>query len=266
MKKYAARAFIHKGKGGNIAGVVLDAGHLNTLEKQAIAKELGYSETAFHTQHKDGKEELEFYTPTKKIDFCGHATVATYGILSKDYPAGIYTVHISGQEIKVKIETDKIGLQQKLSFIKDVLNFKTVLSSSFSNLSLENIIDVKHINNGVPFFVVEFTDWNSIKNLKPIHPEIEKISQKYDLVGYYLTSPIENHQSMTRMFAPYYGIPEESATGMGAGCLMAYLNKKYRSTSHTVIQGMAMQPEQPSCLELQIEKNDIWVFGRFQVI
>ena len=55
--------------------------------------------------------------------------------------------------------------------------------------------------------------------------------QEYNLIGYYLTSPPENHQSMTRMFAPYYGIPEESATEMGAECLRAYLNKKYGSLS-----------------------------------
>ena len=266
MKKYAAKAFTHQGRGGNIAGVVLEADHLTSSEKQAIAKELGYSETAFHIQHKDKKEEMEFYTPTKRIDFCGHATVATYGILSKKYSTGIYTVHISGQEIKVKIDTDKIGLQQKLSFINEVPNFKTLLSSSFSNFSLESLVDVKYINNGNSFFVIEITDWNSIKNLTPVHPEIEKVSQEYNLVGYYLTSPAENYQSMTRMFAPYYGIPEESATGMGAGCLMAYLNKKYGSASHTAIQGLAMKPAQPSCLELEIEKNNIWVFGNFQVI
>ena len=267
MEKYVVKAFVtNQGEGGNIAGVVLNSDHLTSLEKQRIAKELGFSETAFHVQHKNGKEELEFYTPTKRIDFCGHATVATYGVLSKKYPIGVYTVHISGQEIKIKIGTDKIGIQQRLSFINDVSDFKTILSSSFSSFSLENLVDVKHINNGVSFFVIEITDWNSIKELKPVHSEIEKVSRKHNLVGYYLTAPPENHQSMTRMFAPYYGIPEESATGMGAGCLMAYLNKKYGNLSHIAIQGMAMKPEQPSRLELEIKEDHIWVFGKFQLM
>ena len=268
MKKYIVKAFVtHQGEGGNIAGVVLDAGHLTSLERQKVAKELGFSETAFHVRHKDGKEELEFYTPTKRIDFCGHATVATYGVLSRKYSIGVYTVYISGQKIKIKIDTDKIGIQQKLSFIHKVPDFNTILSSSFSNFSLKNIIDVNHVNNGLSFFVIEATDWNSLKNLEPIHSEIESVSQKHNLVGYYLTSPLKNHQSMTRMFAPYYGIPEESATGMGAGCLMAYLNKKYEIVSHTAIQGMAMRPEQPSRLELEIKENgNIWVFGKFQLI
>ena len=244
---------------------MLGANHLTSLEKQTIARELGFSETAFHTKHKNGDEQLEFYTPTKKVDFCGHATRATYGVLSKSYPIGIYTVNISGQKIKIKIDTDKIGLQQRFSFINDVPNFKAILSSSFSKFSLENLVDVKHINNGVSFFVIEVIDWAFIERIEPIQLEIEKVSQKYDLVGYYLTGPPKDQQSMTRMFAPYYGIPEESATGMGAGCLMAYLNKRYGSSSHVAIQGMAMRPKQPSRLELEIEGNNIWVFGKFQI-
>lgn len=266
METYQVKAFTHQGQGGNIAGVVLGAGRLTAVKKQAMAKDFGFSETAFHTKHENGKEELEFYTPTKRIDFCGHATVATYGVLSKTYPIGIYTVYMSGQDIKVKIGSDQIGLQQKLSFINEVVDFKTRLSSSFSNFSMESIADVKHINNGNSFFVIEVNDWDAIKNLNPVHSEIEKVSQEKDLVGYYLTSSPENHLSRTRMFAPYYGIPEESATGMGAGCLMAYLNKKYGSVSHTAIQGLAMKPAQPSCLELEMTGKDIWVSGQFQIV
>ena len=47
---------------------------------------------------------------------------------------------------------------------------------------------------------------------------------------------------------------------------MAYLNKKYGNLSHTAIQGLAMEPPQPSCLELEIKEKDIWVSGAFQVV
>lgn len=266
MEKYIVKAFTHQEKGGNVAGVVLDAGHLTTLEKQKIAKEFGFSETAFYMKNEDDKEYLEFYTPIKKIDFCGHTTVATYGVLSKKYPTGIHNVWISGQKINIKVGIDKIGLQQRLAFIDQVSNFKEMLSSSFLNFSVEDLLDVAHINNGNSFFVIEVSNWNSIEDLNPIHSEIEKISQEYNLVGYYLTSLPENHSSKTKMFAPYYGILEESATGMGAGCLMAYLNEKYGYISHTAIQGLAMKPAQPSCLELEIKGKDIWVSGAFQIV
>ena len=46
-KTYVVSAFTANGKGGNRAGVVLDTGELSADQMQAIAAELGYSETAF---------------------------------------------------------------------------------------------------------------------------------------------------------------------------------------------------------------------------
>ncbi|MCU1631370.1 MAG: phenazine biosynthesis protein PhzF, partial [Micrococcaceae bacterium] len=43
--RYAA--FTHTPDGGNPAGVVLDADHLDATDMQAIAARIGYAETAF---------------------------------------------------------------------------------------------------------------------------------------------------------------------------------------------------------------------------
>ena len=42
-----------------------------------------------------------------------------------------------------------------------------------------------------------------------------KVSEQYDLVGYYLSDPIEDARSKTRMFAPYYGILRGDGHGYG---------------------------------------------------
>ena len=44
---YVAAAFSKDDKGGNKAGVVLGRSELTSVQKAAIAKEMGYSETAF---------------------------------------------------------------------------------------------------------------------------------------------------------------------------------------------------------------------------
>lgn len=44
---YVAAAFSKDAKGGNKAGVVLGRSELTSVQKAAIAKEMGYSETAF---------------------------------------------------------------------------------------------------------------------------------------------------------------------------------------------------------------------------
>ena len=50
---YVMSAFSKENKGGNKAGVVLNREDLTVRQKMAIAKELGYSETAFVTHSKE---------------------------------------------------------------------------------------------------------------------------------------------------------------------------------------------------------------------
>ena len=74
-------AFSINGKGGNPAGVVFDADNMSTQQKQAIATKAGFPETAFVSASKLADFKLEFFTPTKQIAHCGHATIATFSYL-----------------------------------------------------------------------------------------------------------------------------------------------------------------------------------------
>jgi PhzF family phenazine biosynthesis protein len=73
--RYAA--FSDDPKGGNPAGVVLDASALGDERMLAIAAEVGYSETAFITGTGGGVHRVRYFSPLAEVPFCGHATVAT---------------------------------------------------------------------------------------------------------------------------------------------------------------------------------------------
>src|SRR4051794_9196627 len=82
--RYAA--FTTTPDGGNPAGVVLDAADLDDAAMQAIAAEVGYSETAFLTGPAaapagadPGAQHLvvRYFSPLAEVPFCGHATIAT---------------------------------------------------------------------------------------------------------------------------------------------------------------------------------------------
>jgi PhzF family phenazine biosynthesis protein len=79
--RYAA--FTTTPDGGNPAGVVLDAAGLDGSEMQAIAADVGFSETAFLTGPADGSGgpglhlTVRYYSPLAEVPFCGHATIAT---------------------------------------------------------------------------------------------------------------------------------------------------------------------------------------------
>ncbi|PRX20849.1 PhzF family phenazine biosynthesis protein [Actinoplanes italicus] len=75
IQRYAA--FTLDPSGGNPAGVVLDASTLDDAAMQAIAADVGYSETAFVTVRDGDRFRVRYFSPLAEVPFCGHATVAT---------------------------------------------------------------------------------------------------------------------------------------------------------------------------------------------
>ena len=95
------------GRGGNPAGVVLDAGGLDDAAMQRIAADLGYSETAFlfPRDHEPNVYDVRFFAPEQEVPFCGHATIASGVALVERHPAeelvfhtpaGLVTVNTGG--------------------------------------------------------------------------------------------------------------------------------------------------------------------------
>ncbi|GAA2602413.1 PhzF family phenazine biosynthesis isomerase [Streptomyces roseoviolaceus] len=70
-------AFSTDPKGGNPAGVVLDATGADDAAMLAAAAEVGYSETAFVVPSGDGALDVRYFSPLAEVPFCGHATIAT---------------------------------------------------------------------------------------------------------------------------------------------------------------------------------------------
>src|SRR3954452_17576769 len=100
-------AFTDTPDGGNPAGVVLDASELGEADRQAIAKELGYSESAFLTKRPDGDYDIRYYSPEAEVAFCGHATIATAVALAERDGAQPRVFHTRGGAVPVDTrETD----------------------------------------------------------------------------------------------------------------------------------------------------------------
>ena len=92
--RYAA--FTTDPRGGNPAGVVLDATGMTDEQMLATAAEVGFSETAFLVPGPD-PVGVRYFSPRAEVSFCGHATIASAvawaerhgpGRLLFDTPAG----------------------------------------------------------------------------------------------------------------------------------------------------------------------------------
>ena len=68
-------AFSTDPRGGNPAGVVLDATGMTDEQMLATAAEVGFSETAFLVPGPD-PVGVRYFSPRAEVSFCGHATIA----------------------------------------------------------------------------------------------------------------------------------------------------------------------------------------------
>jgi predicted PhzF superfamily epimerase YddE/YHI9 len=87
---------------GNPLGVFLDGGEVPEERRQAVAKELGFSETVFVDDPASGR--MKIFTPGLELGFAGHPSVGTAWLLAKERepvsvlrpPAGEVEVRVDG--------------------------------------------------------------------------------------------------------------------------------------------------------------------------
>jgi PhzF family phenazine biosynthesis protein len=263
-------AFVDGGKGGNPAGVVLNADQLTPSQKQTVARQAGLSETAFVSRSRIADFKLEFFTPTRQIAHCGHATIATFSLLAQ--MGLVKNQHSSKETIEGRREIRVVGdlafMEQKAPQYKEVARSREQINRSVG-LTEEDLLPgapVLRVHTGNSFIIIPVASPEILTRIQPDFDSIAAISASYDLVGYYVFCLLPDHRERdvdTRMFAPRYGIQEEAATGMAAGPLACYLydHLQIRKEKFLIGQGNYMIPPSPSVIEVNLSLNNSQITG-----
>lgn len=258
-------AFVDNNKGGNPAGVVLNAGNLTNDQKLKIATKVGLSETAFVSKSEIAGFKLDFFTPTRQIAHCGHATIATFSYLSQS--GLIKNSHSSKETIdgirEILLQGDLAFMEQKAPSYQNVDDQKEQILKSLG-LTEKDILQkapISLVNTGNSFVIVPVNIVEVLKNIKPDYALISQISDDLDLIGYYIfctetSSPVRD--ATTRMFAPRYGIEEEAGTGMAAGPLACYLFDIIGIKKDRILieQGWFMEQPSPSLIIVDLSLDN----------
>lgn len=96
-------AFSHNGQGGNPAGVAFYDSMPSDDEMLNVAKEVGYSETAFLVKQSDSWR-VRYFAPEIEVDFCGHATIALGAALGERFGEGEYKLTLNNGPITVRAQ------------------------------------------------------------------------------------------------------------------------------------------------------------------
>ena len=264
-------AFVANGAGGNPAGVVLDADGLGENDMQAIAAEVGLSETAFVSKSAKAGFKLDFFTPARRIAHCGHATIAAFSYLASLGRVG------DGATSKETVDgVRKIIVQNGAAYMEqlaptyldaDAWSAAGVRSDAvLGSLGLEPaLLDERGaptvVSTGNRFLVMGVKTGGVLGGLKPDFDAIAKISEALDLIGYYIFTTdrtATEKDAAARMFAPRYGIKEESATGMAAGPLACFLHDRLhlRRPVLQIEQGLHMPVPSPSLIDVRLQIQD----------
>ena len=228
-------AFTSSPFSGNPAAVCLLDEDISDSTKQAIAAEMNISETCYITKPEGvsfltGQQfGLRWFTPTKEVPLCGHATLAAATVL--------FRVCNNANEV-VKFETLSGVLEARRKDEKVVLDLPVNAPEPVKPGEFEAL--VKQASCGLPVqetllssttrkLLIRLEDSVSIERLQNISPDISKfcyLESSGKVAGIILTAKSSEFHFISRYFAPWNGIPEDPVTGSAHTVLAPYWSKQ----------------------------------------
>ena len=225
MKIYRVNAFTEVPHGGNPAGVILKADLLNVNKMLDIAKDVGYSETAFVSDSNLADFKIRYFTPSDEVDLCGHATIATFTVLFDEQivKKGIYTIETKAGILPVQVKEDGTILMTQLTPTHyETVDIKSIATSL--GLKINELVEPAQVfSTGLKDIMVHVKTKESLQAIQPDFEMITQISKTYESTGYHVFTLDSEYTARCRNFAPLYAIDEESATGTASGAVSGYI-------------------------------------------
>jgi len=289
MKKYKfyiMDVFAEEKYAGNQLAVIRDAGGISDLEMQKIAKEMNYSETTFilSKEQRNGGYDVRIFTPEAELPFAGHPTLGTAFVIQHEImkePADTVILNLKVGQIPVGFHKADSGEEILWMKPKEPIfgqTFEPDEIVQFLSVCKEDIDErfpIQHVSIGVDFLFVPITSLDAVRRASVIKEKffdwIKDKQAKTIFVFCPETYKSENHMSV-RLFADYFGVPEDPATGSANACLAGYLVKHryFEGDKIDIRVEQGYEIKRPSLLYLRAEnkqgKIDVSVGGKVVMV
>jgi trans-2,3-dihydro-3-hydroxyanthranilate isomerase len=279
---YIVDVFAKEKYTGNQLAVFRDIKGISNKKMLQIAKEVGYSETTFiiSEEKRDGGYDVRIFTPEREVPFAGHPTLGTAYIIQQE----IVNKHIS--EIVLNLEVGQIPVtfsynkgQADILWMKQINpSFGQTLDSDLiaqvlgiNKKEIDSKFPIQEVSTGLPFIIVPLNTLSTLKRIsidRDKYFELIKHTKAKIIFAFCPETYHKENDLSVRVFAYYYGVPEDPASGSGNGCLAGYL-VKHRYFGKNWIDVRVEQGYEigrPSLLFLRAEdkngKIDIFVGGK----
>ncbi|MDQ3379936.1 MAG: PhzF family phenazine biosynthesis protein [Actinomycetota bacterium] len=221
LRYVVADVFTDRPLEGNQLAVFTDARGIDEETMQALALEIGFSETTFvlPPEH-GGTVRIRIFTPKSELPFAGHPCLGTAWVLASSLQRGVVELETMSGIVPVELERDESGkivfgrMSQPLPSVEPYPNPEALLQALHVDGSQ---LPVERYDNGVRHTFVALGSRGEVAALRP---DFSALAELEVMVSCFAGS---GAAWKTRVFAPSDGIPEDPATGSAAGPLVVHL-------------------------------------------
>lgn len=221
LRYVIADVFTDRPLEGNQLGVFTDARELDSETMQALARELGFSETTFVLPpERGGAARVRIFTPRRELPFAGHPILGTAWVLGAPLQRGVVELETGAGTIPVQLERGGSGaivfgrMEQPVPTVEPFPEPDAL----FRALGVDGSrLPVERYDNGLRH---TFVTLGSAEEVAELHPNVAAL----EALGVMVSCIAGAGASWkTRMFAPAFGVAEDPATGSAAGPLACHV-------------------------------------------
>jgi PhzF family phenazine biosynthesis protein len=209
MKTYFVDSFTSQKFRGNPAAVCIDETGIDATAMQAIATEIGFSETAFIKKTAGDSYRIRFFTPKKEIPLCGHATLAASKIIfNTTRLEQIRFINCEEVELLVRKDAGRIVMQFPVYDTTEIHVPVAVLDAIGISDTVNSRFSPKN-----KIILIEIDDSDVLANLKP---DFHALLASYNGINGVLVTARSASQDFDfhyRYFWPWAGTNEDPVTG-----------------------------------------------------
>jgi len=252
MRLALVDAFTEVPFAGNPAAVCLLDGDPPAAWRQSVARELGFSETAFLRPRGEGVFELRWFSPTLEVDLCGHATLASAHF--------IWEEGLGGDAVSLRFESKSGPLYARRPGASIELDFpaEPAREGPAPTGLLEALgARARWTGRNRLDYLVLVGEEREVRALRPDFPKLAASCGTGR--GVMVTSPSDDpaFDFISRFFAPAAGIDEDPVTGSAHCCLGPFWGERLGKRELRAFQASSRGGR----LTVRIEKGDRIALG-----
>jgi trans-2,3-dihydro-3-hydroxyanthranilate isomerase len=206
---------------GNQLAVFTDARGLDDETMQALALEIGFSETTFVLPPEgEGHARMRIFNPREEMRFAGHPTLGTAWVLAQPLQRAVLDLETGVGIVPVELDRDESGALQFGRMTQPVPTYEPYPDAErlLAALGLSGSqLPVERYDNGVLHTFVALPSPDDVASLQPDFGALTELEVKANCFAG------SGGAWKTRMFAPSVGVHEDPATGSAAGPLACHL-------------------------------------------